>query len=149
MSDKTELIQEYNELLQGCHMGASTFKIYLDETYDLELRKLLTEAIDAFKKHEKSLTEKIIHLNADPTDEIPMMGMISEFFEKMKVKMADTDKTLDYALRAIDMGIQGVENFHKKHPEINDDIRQATSDLLHDYKITYQKLSDYKIKRME
>ena len=31
---------------------------------------------------------------------------------------------------------------------VNDDIRQATSDLLHDYKITYQKLSDYKIKRI-
>ena len=105
MSNKEEIIQEYNELLEGCHMGASTFKIYLDETYDLELRKLLSEAIDSFNKHEKRLTEKVIHLGSDPTDEIPMMGMISEFFEKMKVKMADTDQTIDYALRAIDMGI--------------------------------------------
>ena len=148
MSNKEEIIQEYNELLEGCHMGASTFKIYLGETFDLELRKLLSEAIDSFNKHEKRLTEKVIHLCSDPTDEIPMMGMISEFFEKMKVKMADTDQTIDYALRAIDMGIQGVENFHKKHPEINDEIRQATSDLLDDYKIIYKKLSDYKIKRI-
>ena len=149
MSYNTETVKEYTELLEGCHMGASTFKIYLDETYDPELKKLLTEALETFKKHEESLTKNILRLGSDPSDEVPLMGMISEFFEKMKVKMADTDKTLDYALRAIDMGIQGVENFHKKHPEINDDIRQATSDLLHDYKITYKKLSDYKIQRIE
>lgn len=148
MSEKAQLIQEYNELLEGCHMGASTFKIYLEETYDTELRKLFNEAIEAFNKHEKKLTEKIIHLDSDPSDEVPMMGMISEFFEKMKVKMADTNQTLDYALRAIDMGIKGVENFHKKHPEITDEIRQATSDLLDDYKVIYQKLSDHKIKRI-
>ena len=129
-------------------MGASTFKIYLDETYDLELRKLLQEALDAFKHHEEVLTKKIITLGTDPSDEVPLMGMISEFFEKMKVKMADTDQTLDYALRAIDMGIKGVENFQQKYSDLNQEIKQATTDLLNDYKLTYKKLSDYKIERM-
>ncbi len=148
MSYDNQLINEYTELLEGCHMGASTFKIYLDETYDMELRKLLIEAIDSFKKHEKILTEKILHLGTDPSDDVPLMGKVSEFFEKMKVKMADTDKTLDYALNAIDMGIKGVEKFTEKHPDLQYEVKQAIDDLLNDYKITYQKLSDYKIQRM-
>lgn len=148
MSYDNQLVNEYTELLEGCHMGASTFKIYLDETYDMDLRKLLIEAIDSFKKHEKILTEKIIHLGTDPSDDVPLMGKGSEFFEKMKVKMADTDKTLDYALNAIDMGIKGVEKFTEKHPNLQQAVQDAINDLLHDYKITYQKLSDYKIERM-
>lgn len=148
MSYNSQTVQEYTELLEGCHMGASTFKIYLEETNDLELRKLLSEALDAFRNHEEVLTKKIIQLGTDPSDEVPLMGMISEFWEKMKVKMADTDQTLDYALRAIDMGIKGVEQFTQRHPDLNTEVRESIDDLLQDYKTTYQKLSDYKIKRM-
>lgn len=148
MSYNTQLVEEYTMLLEGCHMGAKTFKIYLDETYDLELRKLLQEALNAFKHHEEVLTKKIIKLGTDPSDEIPLMGVISEFFERMKVMMADTDKTLEYALRAVDMGIRNVEDFQQKYTDIHDEVRTATTDLLNDYKLTYKKLSDYKIKRM-
>ncbi len=144
---ETTLIQDLNELLQGTHMGASTFKEYLSQARNGELHTLLEESLALFHTHEKELTHRILDRGGNPEDDVPVMGMISSFFEKIKTMMAENDEQiLDYALRALDMGMKSTKQFEEKHASENMEAAQLAEEMIKGYKEQYKKLTHLKLK---
>ena len=86
-----EIVKDLNELLRGCHMGASTFKEYLVEAQSEKLRETLKHSLDIFQKHETELTSRINSYGEDAADSTGIMAVVSEMTEKIKTMMADSD----------------------------------------------------------
>ena len=67
MEDKELYIEEMNKFLKGVHMGSTTFKDYVEKAESIDVKVILLEIIDSFKKHEKIITESIEELNGIAT----------------------------------------------------------------------------------
>ena len=101
-----EIVKDLNELLRGCHMGASTFKEYLVEAQSEKLRETLKHSLDIFQKHETELTSRINSYGEDAADSTGIMAVLSEMTEKIKTMMADSDEEiLNQSIKAMDMGL--------------------------------------------
>ena len=80
----SEIVKDLNELLRGCHMGASTFKEYLVEAQSEKLRETLKHSLDVFQKHETELTSRINSYGENAADSTGIMAMMSEMAEKIE-----------------------------------------------------------------
>lgn len=143
---KMDVVHDLSTLLQGCHMGSSTFQEYLGQTQSSALKTVLIDALDIFRKHEIALTQHIQALHSNTEEDITLSGLIGEFFEKMKAQMADDDrKLLDYSIKGIDMGLTACQDFKKRHHDMQPDLVESIDQLESDYKQIYQKLINLKL----
>lgn len=143
---KMDVVHDLNTLLEGCHMGASTFHDYLEQTQAISLKTVLNNALMVFRKHEIALNHHLEALNEDSEEEIKLGSIMAEFFEKIKAQMATDDRQLlDYATRGIDMGLKACQDFKKKHEHLHHDLLQSINELEKDYKKIYQNLIDLKL----
>lgn len=143
---KMDVVHDLSKLLQGCHMGSSTFQEYLGQTQSSALKSILIESLDIFRKHEIALTKHIQALQSNTEEDITISELIAEFFEKIKAQMADNDrKLLDYSIKGIDMGLTACQDFKKKHHDMQHDLVESIDQLESDYKQIYQKFINLKL----
>lgn len=141
-----EIVKDLNELLRGCHMGASTFKEYLVEAQSEKLRETLKHSLDIFQKHETELTSRINSYGEDAVDSTGIMAVLSEMTEKIKTMMADSDEEiLNQSIKAMDMGLKACHDFIDKHKQVPEELLFVIHDLEADYKKVYRDLTELKL----
>lgn len=134
MEDNTLSIERLNKFLKGIHMGATTFKDYLDKAESSELKEVLVKIIESFKKHEEAITHRIEDMGGDAADSIGIGGMFGEFFEKLKLMMVDSDKEIiEKAINAIDMGIEQGKKFIDENKELPNTLMSDVKGVFKDY----------------
>lgn len=143
---KEDIIHDLNTLLQGTHMGSSTFMDYCNATQSKDLKKALNHALTIFRKHEEALIQHLRRLDEKQSENSSLGSFFAEFFEKIKAELANNDCTLlDYAIRGIDMALKAVQDFKKKHHGLQQDLLDAINDMEKDYRKIYQDLIDLKL----
>ncbi|MGL4771998.1 MAG: DUF2383 domain-containing protein [Clostridium sp.] len=136
MQNNKEMVKEINKFLKGIHMGGTTFKDYLKKATNPDLKEDLKNIIESFKKHEEAITHRIEQLGGDAADTVGIMGMMAEFFEKIKDLTINTDnEVVEQAIKAIDMGIKQGEKFLNEHQNLDKSIRDEMDSIIRDYHI--------------
>lgn len=144
MNDKETLIIEMNKFLKGIHMGGTTFKDYLEKASSLKLKESLVEIIESFKRHEEAITKRINQLGGNASDTVGLMGMMGEFFEKMKLISANTDEeVLEHAINAMEMGIKNGNNFIDEHKDLEESLLNEVKAVVDDYDSHLKKLKEF------
>lgn len=144
MNDKETLILEMNKFLKGIHMGGTTFKDYLEKVNSLKLKESLVEIIESFKRHEEAITKRINQLGGNASDTVGLMGMMGEFFEKIKLISANTDEeVLEHAINAMEMGIKNGNKFIDKHKDLEESLLNEAKAVVNDYDGHLKKLKEF------
>mgnify|MGYP004598536865 FL=1 len=146
MDNNQEYINEMNKFLKGIHMGGTTFKDYLDKAQSTELKATLVEIIESFKRHEKAITKRINKMGGDAADSVGIMGMMGEFFEKIKLIPVDSDKeVIEHAIKAMDMGIKNANKFIDENENLEESLMKEVKGVVDDYDNHLRKLQSIKI----
>ena len=130
-SNNTEVIKEMNKFLKGIHMGGSTFKDYIERAESKELKDSLVEVTETFKRHEEAITHRIEQLGGDANDSLGVIGMMSEFFQKIK---------LDNAIEAMKMGMNNANKFIDEHSNLESSLKSDVEGVVKDYDNSLRKL---------
>ena len=145
MSNNAELIQEMNKFLKGIHMGGTTFKDYLEIAQSQELKDELVHIIESFKRHEEAITHRIESLGGDAADSVGIMGMMGEFFEKIKLIPVDTDEeVVDHAIKAMEMGMENADKFLIEHSDMEQSFKNDIEGVVKDYDNHLRRLKEFK-----
>lgn len=140
-NDNAKVIKEMNKFLKGIHMGGSTFKDYMERTESKELKASLVEIIETFKRHEEAITHRIEQLGGDANDSLGVMGIMSEFFQKVKLLSANSDKEiLDNAIEAMKVGIDNANKFIDEHSNLENSLKSDIEGVVKDYDNSLRKL---------
>lgn len=146
MMDKEIQIEEMNKFLKGVHMGGSTFKDYSEKAESAELKQELVNVLESFKRHEEAITHRIEQMGGDPVDTVGIMGMMGEFFEKMKLMMADSDEDIkDRAIKAMEMGIQNGNKFIDENQNLDKSLMDEVKGVVKDYDNHLRKIESLKL----
>lgn len=147
MNEKDQMIvKDLNELLRGCHMGASTFKEFLTEAQSPRLKETLKNSLDLFQRNEIELTSRINAYDEDAMDSIGVMAVLSEMAEKIKTMMASSDEDiLNQSLKAMDMGLKACHDFSDKHAVVPEEISCILQELEDGYKKVVRELTELKL----
>lgn len=146
MESKDKTIADMNKFLKGVHMGGTTFKDYLEKAEDKELKEALKNILESFKRHEEAVTHRIEQLGGDAADTVGVMGMMGEFFEKVKMIPVNSDKeVLEHAIKAVDMGIKNGNKFLYEHKDMEGNIKTDLEGVVKDYDNHLRKLESIKI----
>lgn len=141
--ENQKLVDDLNKFLKGVHMGGATFKDYLEKAQDMKLKNELRIIVESFKRHEEAITHRIELLGGDATDTLGLMGMIGETWEKMKLMVVDSDKeVLDYAIKAMNMGLEQGNKFIADHEDLQPDIKRELEKIVEDNEKHLQKLKN-------
>ncbi|MDU4937810.1 MAG: DUF2383 domain-containing protein [Clostridium sp.] len=136
-----KVIKEMNKFLKGIHMGGSTFKDYMERTESKELKASLVEIIETFKRHEEAITHRIEQLGGDSNDSLGVIGIMSEFFQKVKLLSANSDKEiLDNAIEAMKVGIDNANKFIDEHSNLENSLKSDVEGVVKDYDNSLRKL---------
>ena len=131
--ENEKLVNELNNFLKGIHMGATTFKDYLEKAQSPKLKDDLRVIIESFKRHEEAVTHRIEKLGGDAIDTTGFIGAISEAWEKLKLMTVDTDKeVIDSAIKAINMGIEQGNKFIAEHENLDPSIKKELEKIVED-----------------
>ena len=82
--DKEKLMEELNQLLKGCHMGAGVFENLAGKLKSEELKLEFDRILRILKVHERKLTRQINTNGGDAADDAGMMGSMAEMMSKIK-----------------------------------------------------------------
>lgn len=138
---KEETIKEVNKFLKGIHMGGTTFKDYLEKAQSISFKGELRLIIESFKRHEEAITHRIEALGGNAADTVGIMGMMGEFFEKIKLIPADTDKELlEHAINAMNIGIENANKFLEEHRDLEPSLIKDIEGVVKDYDNHLRKL---------
>lgn len=141
--ENQKLIDDLNKFLRGVHMGGATFKDYLEKAQDEKLKNELRIIVESFKRHEEAITHRIELLGGDATDTLGLIGMLGETWEEIKLMVVDSDKkVLDYAIKAMNMGIEQGNKFIAEHEELKPDIKREVEKIVEDNEKHIQKLKN-------
>ncbi|MDS0525341.1 PA2169 family four-helix-bundle protein [Clostridium sp. SHJSY1] len=144
MNDKEMVIHEMNKFLKGIHMGGTTFKDYLEKAKSFKLKEDLTQIIESFKRHEEAITKRINQLGGNASDTVGLMGMMGEFFEKVKLISANTDEEiLEHAINAMEMGIKSGNKFIDEHKDLEESLLKEVKAIVDDYNGHIKKLREF------
>ena len=144
---REKITKELNKFLTGIHMGAATFKDYLDKAQNLELKSALREIIESFKKHEEAITHRIQEIGGNASDSLGIIGNIAEAFEKIKLIPIDTDvEVCDHAIKAINMGIKNANKFIEENENMEESIMNDIQGVVKDYDDHLYKLNNLRSK---
>lgn len=145
MSDK--VIRELNKFLTGVHMGGATFKEYLNKAENLELKSVLKEAIESFKRHEEAITHRIEELGGNASDSLGLRGNIAEAFEKIKLIPVDNDcEVCEHAIKAMIMGNKNANKFIEENESMEKSILSDIYGVVKDYDNHLNKLKNLQSK---
>ena len=140
-NDNAKVIKEMNKFLKGIHMGGSTFKDYIERAESKELKDSLVEVTETFKRHEEAITHRIEQLGGDANDSLGVMGIMSEFFQKVKLLSANSDKEiLDNAIEAMKVGIDNANKFIEEHNNLESSLKSDVEGVVKDYDNSLRKL---------
>lgn len=140
-NDNAKVIKEMNKFLKGIHMGGSTFKDYIERAESKELKDSLVEVTETFKRHEEAITHRIEQLGGDANDSLGVMGIMSEFFQKVKLLSANSDKEiLDNAIEAMKVGIDNANKFINEHSNLENSLKSDIEGVVKDYDNSLRKL---------
>ena len=78
------IVEELNKFLTGIHMGAATFKDFLEKAENSKLREEIIKIIESFKRHEEAITNRIEELGGDASDKLGFIGTMSDMWQKIK-----------------------------------------------------------------
>lgn len=146
MEHEQVYIQEMNKFLKGIHMGGTTFKDYLEKAQSYELKEALLEIIESFKRHEEAITKRINQMGGDAADSVGIMGMMGEFFEKVKLIPVDSDKeVIEHAVKAMEMGIKNGNKFIEENQNLEESLMKEVKGVVDDYDNHLRKLQSIKI----
>lgn len=146
MEHEQVYIQELNMFLKGIHMGGTTFKDYLEKAQSYELKEVLLEIIESFKRHEEAITKRINQMGGDAADSVGIMGMMGEFFEKVKLIPVDSDKeVIEHAVKAMEMGIKNGNKFIDENQNLEESLMKEVKGVVDDYDNHLRKLQYIKI----
>lgn len=146
MEHEQVYIQEMNKFLKGVHMGGTTFKDYLEKAQSYELKEALLEIIESFKRHEEAITKRINQMGGDAADSVGIMGMMGEFFEKVKLIPVDSDKeVIEHAVKAMEMGIKNGNKFIDENQNLEESLMKEVKGVVDDYDNHLRKLQSIKI----
>lgn len=145
MSDK--VIRELNKFLTGVHMGGATFKEYLNKAENLELKSVLKEAIESFKRHEEAITHRIEELGGNASDSLGLRGNIAEAFEKIKLIPVDNDcEVCEHAIKAMIMGNKNANKFIEENESMEKSVLSDIYGVVKDYDNHLNKLKNLQSK---
>ncbi|WP_143317509.1 DUF2383 domain-containing protein [Clostridium sp. HBUAS56017] len=134
MSNNENVIHEMNKFLKGIHMGGTTFKDYLEKAKTLKLKQELVEIIESFKRHEEAITKRVNQLGGNASDSVGLMGMMGEFFEKVKLMPVETDEeVVEHAINAMNMGIKNGNKFIDGHKDLEESLLKEVKAVVDDY----------------
>ena len=140
-NDNAKVIKEMNKFLKGIHMGGSTFKDYIERAESKELKDSLVEVTETFKRQEEAITHRIEQLGGDANDSLGVMGIMSEFFQKVKLLSANSDKEiLDNAIEAMKVGIDNANKFIDEHSNLENSLKSDIEGVVKDYDNSLRKL---------
>ena len=140
-NDNAKVIKEMNKFLKGIHMGGSTFKDYIERAESKELKDSLVEVTETFKRHEEAITHRIEQLGGDANDSLGVMGIMSEFFQKVKLLSANSDKEiLDNAIEAMKVGIDNANKFIDEHSNLENSLKSDIEGVVKDSDNSLRKL---------
>ncbi|MFR3911752.1 MAG: DUF2383 domain-containing protein [Clostridium paraputrificum] len=140
-NNNAKVIKEMNKFLKGIHMGGSTFKDYIERAESKELKDSLVEVTETFKRHEEAITHRIEQLGGDANDSLGVMGIMSEFFQKVKLLSANSDKEiLDNAIEAMKVGIDNANKFIDEHSNLENSLKSDIEGVVKDYDNSLRKL---------
>lgn len=143
MNDKEVIIHEINKFLKGIHMGGTTFKDYLEKASTIKLKQELVEIIESFKRHEEAITKRINQLGGNASDTVGLMGMMGEFFEKIKLIPVETDEeVVEHAINAMNMGIKNGNKFIDEHKDLEESLLKEVKAVVDDYDGHLKKLKN-------
>ena len=141
--ENQKLIDDLNKFLKGVHMGGATFKDYLEKAQDIKLKNELRIIVESFKRHEEAITHRIELLGGNAADTLGLMGMIGETWEEIKLMVVDSDKeVLDYAIKAMNMGLEQGKKFIAEHEDLQPDIKRELEKIVEDNEKHLQKLKN-------
>ena len=124
-------------------MGGATFKDYLEKAQDMKLKNELRIIVESFKRHEEAITHRIELLGGNAADTLGFMGMLGETWEKMKLVVVDSDKeVLNYAINAMNMGVEQGNKFIVEHQDLEPDIKREVEKIVEDNEKHLQKLKN-------
>lgn len=147
MNKNTEEIKEMNKFLKGIHMGGSVFKDYIEIAESQELKSNLVEITETFKKHEEAITHRIEQLGGDANYSLGVTGMMSEFFQKIKLLSVNSDEEiLDKAIEAMKMGMENANKFIEEHEDLEESLQNDINGVVKDYDNSLRRLESISLK---
>lgn len=144
--DKEKLLEELNQLLKGCHMGAAVFEDLEGKLTSEELKLEFARILRILKVHERKLTSQINDNGADAVDNAGVMGTMAEMMNKFKNLMLLNDtEVIAEAVKSIEMGEKAIRDFDDSHFTLNAEMQKTIRIMENDYKSIYFNLHKYLI----
>ncbi|MGM9977493.1 MAG: DUF2383 domain-containing protein [Clostridium sp.] len=141
--ENQKLIDDLNKFLRGVHMGGATFKDYLEKAQDVKLKNELRIIVESFKRHEEAITHRIELLGGNAADTLGFIGILGEKWEEIKLMVVDSDeKVLDYAIKAMNMGLEQGNKFIAEHEDLEPDIKREVEKIVEDNEKHLEKLKN-------
>lgn len=141
-----QLMEELNQLLKGCHMGASVFEDLRDKLQKEDLKQEFDRIMRILHNHERKLTSQINHQGGDAVDNVGVMGAMSEMMSKLKnVTLLDDAEVIAEAVKSIEMGEKAIRDFDDSHFTLNEQMQKTIRIMEDDYKSIYYNLHKYLI----
>lgn len=144
--NQEQLMEELNQLLKGCHMGASVFEDLREKLANDELKMEFDRIMRILHTHEQKLTSQINHQGGDAVDHAGVMGTMSEMMSKLKnVALLDDAEVIAEAVKSIEMGEKALRDFDDSHFTLNEQMQKTIRIMEDDYRSIYYNLHKYLI----
>ena len=140
-----EKTNELNKFLSYIHMGNEVFRIYYKEAEKInssELKQLITEIQEQFKKHEEKVTSLIIKYGYDPVDSLTLSGKMGVIMEQLKVVSDNFCIAID-ALKAVHMGDVSALKFIHENKKMDNSVIDDLKKIIDDYDVLKDKIKEY------
>ena len=144
--DKEKLMEELNQLLKGCHMGAGVFENLAGKLKSEELKLEFDRILRILKVHERKLTRQINTNGGDAADDTGMMGSMAEMMSKIKnLSLMNDTEVIAEAVKSIEMGEKAIRDFDDSHFTLDEEMQKTIRIMEDDYKSIYYNLHKYLI----
>ena len=146
MDLRADVIQEFNQLLKGTHMGAFVFEDLREKVVDEKLRLEFRRYLELLKNHEDMLTKHITMIGGEPVDTSGFMGTITDMMSMIKNMVVVGDiQVVEEAVKAIEMGLKAIRDFDDRHFTLSETMRKEIDIMKDDYQMIYHSLHKYMI----
>lgn len=144
--DKEKLMEELNQLLKGCHMGAGVFENLAGKLKSEELKLEFDRILRILKVHERKLTRQINTNGGDAADDAGMRGSMAEMMSKIKnLSLMNDTEVIAEAVKSIEMGEKAIRDFDDSHFTLDEEMQKTIRIMEDDYKSIYYNLHKYLI----
>lgn len=134
-----------NDNLKELYMGIDVFNHYYKKCKSNELKNLLGDVINLYKKEAAELSSKISSLGGCPASSIGISGKISEALYNIKTLTADTDsEILEESIKAFKTGIIAFQKvLEDKGEQLDSDAVNLLKNIIKENEELSKKLNEY------